>query len=488
MLVESANSSDHEKTGLAYWMDRVAQECDRVSRDFAPEAVHDLRVALRRCRSIADGFMTMDPHRAWAEMRREGGRLFREFGELRDTQVMLQWIQRLSPCPEPASHILAHDLARREEQLKRNACEAVRDFNLKKWASWSRQLSKRSQRLTPEAPVFLHMALERWHQAHLLHRQALRNRSQIAFHRLRIGLKRFRYIVEIFLPSRHEQWGQDLRALQDLLGEVHDLDVLWRKAVESGAVREPETRSRWRLWIDDQRKQRIDLYRKKMLGRSSLWHVWRAGLPGPEELKEVALARLQTWASFRDPNVSHTEYVTRLALQLYDGLSNHGLIRSPEMMDPRSVLYAAALLHKVGLAITKKKHQKASFRQILNLSPPLGWTAKSLHQVALVVRYHRGGFPHSQHKGFAGLTGAQRQTITLLAGILRLATILDLNQGQRIRGLEVIKTESAVIILADGYAPNDPLGAKIARARYLLESACQLPVLFREASPIVSSQ
>ncbi len=55
----------------------------------------------------------------------------------------------------------------------------------------------------------------------------LRNRSAVAYHQLRIGIKRFRYTVENFLPERHQQWSRDLRDLQDALGEVHDFDVLW---------------------------------------------------------------------------------------------------------------------------------------------------------------------------------------------------------------------------------------------------------------------
>src|ERR1700693_1617815 len=84
-----------KKTGLAFWMERVMAECDRASVDFAPDPVHDLRVALRRCRSLADGVMAIDPDPAWKEMKREGKRLFGRLGELRDTQVMEEWVHRL---------------------------------------------------------------------------------------------------------------------------------------------------------------------------------------------------------------------------------------------------------------------------------------------------------------------------------------------------------------------------------------------------------
>lgn len=42
-------------------MERVLEECDRASVEFGADPVHDLRVALRRCRSMADGLHVMDP-------------------------------------------------------------------------------------------------------------------------------------------------------------------------------------------------------------------------------------------------------------------------------------------------------------------------------------------------------------------------------------------------------------------------------------------
>jgi CHAD domain-containing protein len=77
-----------KKTGLTLWMERVLEECDRASVEFGADPVHDLRVALRRCRSMADGLRVMDPDPAWKEMKKAGRQLFGELGELRDAQVM----------------------------------------------------------------------------------------------------------------------------------------------------------------------------------------------------------------------------------------------------------------------------------------------------------------------------------------------------------------------------------------------------------------
>ena len=83
--------------GLRYWMLRVLEECEKVSKNFDPDPVHDLRVSLRRCRSLADGLMALDPDPAWKAMKKAGKRLFRRLGDLRDTQVMMEWVEKLEP-------------------------------------------------------------------------------------------------------------------------------------------------------------------------------------------------------------------------------------------------------------------------------------------------------------------------------------------------------------------------------------------------------
>src|SRR3974390_2074900 len=79
---------------------RVLDECDRASAGFAADPVHDLRVSLRRCRSMADGMMAMDPDPSWKAMKKAGKRLFQSLGELRDVQIMMEWVERLEPSVE----------------------------------------------------------------------------------------------------------------------------------------------------------------------------------------------------------------------------------------------------------------------------------------------------------------------------------------------------------------------------------------------------
>src|SRR5260370_33504947 len=102
-----------------------------------------------------------------------------------------------------------------------------------------------------------------------MHKAALRSRSPVALHELRIGMKRFRYTVENFLPRQHVLWGSDLKELQDLLGEVHDLDVLWATAVKIQAFQEVERRKRWRAECDLESRKVDERRWQSMEGRGA---------------------------------------------------------------------------------------------------------------------------------------------------------------------------------------------------------------------------
>src|SRR5437867_11019751 len=79
------------KAGLRFWMERVLEECDRVSAGFGPDPVHDVRVALGRCLSIADGFVALVPVPALKEMKKDGRRLFSRVGGLSDVHLTQEW-------------------------------------------------------------------------------------------------------------------------------------------------------------------------------------------------------------------------------------------------------------------------------------------------------------------------------------------------------------------------------------------------------------
>jgi CHAD domain-containing protein len=374
---------------------------------------------------MADGLMAIDPDPVWKQMKKAGRNLFRSLGELRDVQVMMEWIQKLGPPEDPETQALLTLLRGREQQHKITAAEAIRAFDVRQWRKWSRELPRRAARVKPGSLVFKHLALERWIAAHDLHRRAMRTGSQTVLHQLRIGIKRFRYIVENFLPQQHEAWSSDLKNLQDLLGDVHDLDVLWDTAMEVNAFGSPESRARWEAIVHEARIKRADRYRERMVGPESLWPVWRAELPQGKQIEVAAMTRLRLWSSYLDPVTAHSRRVAELARRLFDGLARANLVPVSPNQDLRSVLQVASLMHKVGMAKRDRGHHKASYRLIRRMTPPLGWSSSQLQLAAATARFHRGGLPTLRHKVLREFALDQKKIALHLAGVLRLAHALS---------------------------------------------------------------
>ncbi len=144
MQMSAPNSTVPEKkSGLLYWAQRVVEECENANRDFAADPVHDLRVAIRRCRSMADGFLSVDPDPGWKQMKRMAKPLFAALGELRDVQVMMEWVSKLSSPDDPARPILLLELQLRETGLKDAAQQELGAFDRKHWLTLNERLAAR---------------------------------------------------------------------------------------------------------------------------------------------------------------------------------------------------------------------------------------------------------------------------------------------------------------------------------------------------------
>ena len=470
--------------GIAYWMERVVAEREKASGSLNSDAVHDLRVALRRCRSMAEGFQSLNGNSGWDKVRNAGKVVFRALGDLRDAQVQLEWIDRLrSECPAVAERLAIYCQGR-EAELKLRAAEVMDQFDTQRWLQWAQGLDELVQRAGIPKDAFQVLALERYEGARQFHRRALRNRSKTALHELRIGIKRLRYIVENFLPEQDQAWGKDLRNIQDLLGEVHDLDVLWGTACQIGSFASSQERQQWNAAISRERMQRVQAYREKMLGRNSLWQEWRNQLPAGERLRSAVLQRFECWATSLDPDPAHTQLVTQFSLQIYDALQGNALVpaRGAGEVSPRDLLHVAVLTHGVGHSGHKAEH-KLSGRLLRRLELPPGWSATDMTMAALVARYHRGNSPTSQQR-YISLSGEEQHSVDCLGGILRFADSLDSRHAHTIRSITVRSGAGRIDILADGYTPRSKQAERIAAARHVLENAIGTALLVRQTSEI----
>jgi CHAD domain-containing protein len=456
-------------------MNQVPKEADKAADCFDSEAVHDLRVALRRCRSMVDGFRALDPHKDWKRMRRQATALFDSFGALRDCHVITEWTQKLGQADDPITQKLLDHLRQQEAVLQQQAKSAIDVFDRKQWQSWTRQLGQRARRLPLGSHVFQVLALERLIAARRLEAPALKSGNDLAFHKLRIGLKKFRYVVENFLPQLHHEWKAGLKHVQDLLGEIHDLDVVRESVLSICSSAAPAALQRWEEAVAAERLQRINLYSGLMAGERSLWRAWRSALPQGKAAREASLKKLQAWSAFMDSDLQHNRRVSRFAVQIHDSLAHHGMLKGAK--NSCELLKAAAMVHEVGRFAGNKGRHKSTQRMVNKLDGIVGWTRQEVKTMASVARYHRGALPQASR--LRDMPIAQRKNMTLLAGILRLANALDDEHDGQIKRIKVSHHANHILIQAQGLRQDSMLAEKIAAGRHLLEINCGLPVLVR---------
>jgi len=201
----------------------------------APDYVHQMRVALRRLRTLIRVFAKALPAqfvREWTEVL---SRLANGMGVARDMDVLLASVVApvVTDRPEDESLRALQDCCDEARQgAKRVAREQMRQSNcgapLLKFAQELNALADEGSE--QHLAEFAHACLRRL-------RKRLRERlahaaaepGPVALHKLRIGFKRMRYALEFFAPlmeqKRMADYLKQLSALQDDLGHLNDLEV-----------------------------------------------------------------------------------------------------------------------------------------------------------------------------------------------------------------------------------------------------------------------
>ena len=90
-----------KRIGLDDWMSRVAELAPKVHDGWDADDIHDLRTAIRRCRTMAEGLSEVNPDPGWRKLKKSTRKLFRALGDLRDSHVKLEWIKKLAPASDP---------------------------------------------------------------------------------------------------------------------------------------------------------------------------------------------------------------------------------------------------------------------------------------------------------------------------------------------------------------------------------------------------
>jgi exopolyphosphatase / guanosine-5'-triphosphate,3'-diphosphate pyrophosphatase len=119
---------------------------------------------------------------------------------------------------------------------------------------------------------------------------------------------------------------------------------------------------------------------------------WRAGggHEGEPLFDDVRRAAVRNLAVQYESDMTHAEHVARLALQMHESLVDAELfVPKP---DERELLWAAAMLHDVGMTISYDDHHKHSQYLIVSAGLP-GFDPRERALIAQISRYHRKGAP-----------------------------------------------------------------------------------------------
>jgi exopolyphosphatase/guanosine-5'-triphosphate,3'-diphosphate pyrophosphatase len=163
----------------------------------------------------------------------------------------------------------------------------------------------------------------------------------------------------------------------------------------------------------------------------------------PEELfDDVRRQSVLNLAGLYHVDHAHTEHVARLALGLFDELAQAGLHNGDAV--ERELLWAAAVLHDIGMTVDYDDHHKHSRYLILNGGLP-GFTPREVALVGQAVRYHRKGSPSVGP--FGGLMGRGDDARLLrMAALLRLAEDLERPRDQLVRAVHADVSDDRVAL------------------------------------------
>ncbi len=142
---------------------------------------------------------------------------------------------------------------------------------------------------------------------------------------------------------------------------------------------------------------------------------------------------------------THGRQVAMLAAALFDQLVKVHRMGERE----RRILVTAALLHDVGGFVSYKGHHKHS-HYLIARADLAGFTAREMHLIATIARYHRKSPPSPLHPEFAQLRAGDKTRVRRCAALLRIADALDKEHSQKIKGLDVTVAGSVVRVRALG--------------------------------------
>lgn len=197
------------------------------------------------------------------------------------------------------------------------------------------------------------------------------------------------------------------------------------------------------------------------------------------ELHNIAIESAMRLAQRCSPDMTHNIHVAHLATRIFDDIND----MHPMEQRHRVFLEAAALMANCGLVISHSKHHLHSYYIIRN-ADLIGFNDRELEIVAQIARYHRKSEPKNSHEQFVALSPEDRITVSLLAGILRVAIGLDRTHDGRCTDIQLNKKNNSLRLKLYGNNEVDlSLNTYATKERIdLLERSLNIPIEIHDGS------
>ena len=114
-------------------MSTVLELCEKPESDFDADAVHDLRVALRRCRTMADALSEVNPDPGWRKMKKSSRRYFRPWATCATARWSADWVKKLGGAGDSFRRHLLESLAELAKRAEAAGASALGRFDRKEW-------------------------------------------------------------------------------------------------------------------------------------------------------------------------------------------------------------------------------------------------------------------------------------------------------------------------------------------------------------------
>jgi exopolyphosphatase/guanosine-5'-triphosphate,3'-diphosphate pyrophosphatase len=143
---------------------------------------------------------------------------------------------------------------------------------------------------------------------------------------------------------------------------------------------------------------------------------------------DVRDAAVRNLAIQYESDMAHSEHVAQLALQMYESLVEGGLFQPAP--GERELLWAASMLHDVGMTISYDDHHKHSQYLIVSAELP-GFDPRERALIAQISRYHRKGAAKLGEMAALAQEG-DAELLERCSLILRLAEHLERGRDQSV--------------------------------------------------------